>query len=121
MIKNLEINGVHLRVDVRLHRYIERKLGRLDRYISVHERESVRLSIHLKEANSSGKKECICEATLTLPKDTITIKESTLNMYAAVDIVEAKLKQQLIKHKERRNSVRHKRQLFARFRRRTAR
>ena len=52
-----------------------------------------------------------------MPQDNITVKESTLNMFAAVDIVEAKLRNQLKKYKERHASSRLHRRLFARLRR----
>jgi ribosome-associated translation inhibitor RaiA len=37
-----------------------------------------------------------------LPNENIAIHESTVNMFAAVDIVETKLKNQLKKYKEKR-------------------
>jgi ribosome-associated translation inhibitor RaiA len=58
--------------------------------------------------------------TLHLPHQNIVIKESALNMYAAVDIVEAKLKQQLQKYKDTHYNGKGRRHLFARFMRQNA-
>jgi ribosome-associated translation inhibitor RaiA len=55
-----------------------------------------------------------------LPQETINIKESAFNMFAAVDIVETKLKQQLQKYKDLHQTGKLHRHLMARFRRRMA-
>ena len=58
--------------------------------------------------------------TMHLPHETISVHETTINLYAAIDIVEAKLKHQLQKYKEQHQAGKRHRQLFARFRRREA-
>lgn len=120
MIKKFEIQGVHTLVDDKLRAYVTKKIGGLDRYISRHSRESAHAEVHLKETQTKNNDHCRCEVTLYLPHQTIIVKESALNMYAAVDIVEAKLKQQLQKYKDRHANGKTQRHLFARFRRRSA-
>lgn len=117
MVQRLEISGEHLQVDEALKKYVTRKIGRLDRYVSRHNRESLRVEVRLKEQKSGGKKQCICCVVMHLPQETITVKEGTLNMYAAVDIVQAKLKQQLQRYKELHSSGKFRRRLFGRMRR----
>ncbi|MEK7059491.1 MAG: ribosome-associated translation inhibitor RaiA [Patescibacteria group bacterium] len=119
MIQKFEIRGVHTVVDDKLRAYVNKKIGGLDRYISRHNRESAHGDVHLKEGKTKNNNHFICEVTLHLPHQTIVVKESALNMYAAVDIVEAKLKQQLQKYKDLHGSGKAHRHLFARFRRRT--
>jgi putative sigma-54 modulation protein len=118
MLQKFEVNGVHATVDARLRNYVNRKIGGLDRYISRHSRNSAHAEVHLKEAKSKDKNRFVCEVTMHLPHQTIVIKEKALNMYAAVDIVEAKLKQQLQKYKDLHGSGKFHRHLTARFRRR---
>jgi ribosomal subunit interface protein len=60
----------------------------------------VHAEIKLMQAKSSDKKQYTCEVILHLPKEIVTAKDSTLNMFAAVDIVERKLKVQLLKYKQ---------------------
>jgi ribosomal subunit interface protein len=120
MIQKFEIQGVHTLVDDKLRTYVTKKIGGLDRYISRHSRESAHAEVHLKETKARNNDHCRCEVTLYLPHQTIIVKENALNMYAAVDIVEAKLKQQLQKYKDRHQSGKTRRHLFARFRRRSA-
>lgn len=121
MLQKFEIQGVHYAVDDSLHKYVTKKIGGLDRYLSKHNRLSAHGEVFLKESQSKDKVNCECEVTLRLPHQTIIVKESALNMYAAVDIVEAKLKQQLKKYKDLHQSGKIQRRLFARFKRRSAR
>ncbi len=118
MFQKFEIQGVHAVIDDKMRAYVTKKIGGLDRYVSRHSRRSAHAEVHLKEIKPRNHDGCRCEVTLRLPHQTIIIKESALNMYAAVDIVEAKLKQQLQKYKDLHGKT--QRHLFARFRRRTA-
>jgi ribosomal subunit interface protein len=120
MLQKFEIHGVHKNIDENLRKYTSKKIGNLDRYISKHCRESAHAEVHLKESKNKTKDHCYCSVTLRLPKQTIVIKESASNMYAAIDIVEAKLRQQLQKYKDLHTSGKNRRHLFGRFRRQTA-
>lgn len=119
MIERMEIKGVHVTVDDNLRKYIQRKLGRLDRFMSKHSRQSVRMEVALKESKAKGGKLCHCDVSLHLPNETIVVKESTINMFAAVDIAEAKLKLQLKKYKDKHDRTKLSRRLFARRRNRS--
>ena len=117
MIEKLEISGVHSTVTPELRKYVTNKIGKLDRYIPKHARESAHAEVSLKEIKSKDKKQCVCEVVLYLPKETLTTKEATVNMFAAVDIVEAKLKNQLKKYKEIHSGLKLHRRVMSRFRR----
>ena len=117
MINKLEVRGVHMKVDTKLNAYAKKKIGKLDRYVSKHARTSAHVEVILKEEVVKAKKNCICEVVVHLPGDTFTIKESTMNMFAAIDIVEAKLKNQLKKYKELHGNPRLHRRLIAHLRR----
>ncbi|MCA9331250.1 ribosome-associated translation inhibitor RaiA [Candidatus Saccharibacteria bacterium] len=117
MIQNIDVRGVKVDVDEKLQAYVEKKLGRLDRFVSRHDRESLRAEVMLKEQVSKGKKQYLCEVVLHLPHDKVVIKESTINVFAAVDIAEAKLRNQLRKHKQLHGNPRMHRRLVAKLRR----
>src|SRR4051794_5442522 len=106
MIQKLEISGIHINVEDDLHKYITKKIGRLDQYMSWHVRKSAHAEVKLKAVKIKERKQATCEVILYLPHDTITTKETTMNMFAAVDIVEAKLKNQLKKYKEKHSKSR---------------
>lgn len=115
MIKKLEINGVHTVLDADLKKYITKKIGRLDRFFPKNARESAHAEVFVKEIKQKGAKQCVCEVILHLPKGTIIIKEGTLNMFAAVDIVETKLKNQIKKYKDTHGTRGLHRRVLARF------
>lgn len=100
MIKNIEITGIHTDISDELKKYITKKVSKLDKYVPKHARESVKAEVKLLKSKSSDKKQYSCEVILHLPKEKITAKDATLNMFAALDIVERKLKSQLLKYKD---------------------
>ena len=120
MFQRFEIQGVHTTVNDKLHSYTQRKIGDLDRYLSRHARISAHAEVHLKEGKAKNNNHCTCEVTVHLPHHTIALKENAPNMFAAVDIVEAKLKQQLKKYKDTHASGKLHRRLMARLRRKTS-
>ena len=90
----LEIDGVHKLENRDISRYINKKIGGLDKYLPRHARKSAHAEVKVREEKVKDKKECMCEVVLHLPHETLTAKESTMNMFAAVDIVEEKIKMQ---------------------------
>ena len=100
MVQKIDIAGVHMQVGDDLKKYIFKKIGGLDRYVPRVARTSLHVEIKLKESNPRGKSERTCEITVHLPHEVLNVKETTINIYAAVDIAEEKLKTQLKKYKE---------------------
>ncbi len=87
-----------------LEKYIYKKVGKLDRHMQRKNREGARADVTLKESTGKGGKKCSVEVVLHTPDYKLTATESTVNMHAAVDIVEAKLQKQIKRRKEK-NSV----------------
>lgn len=115
MLERFEVQGVHTSVDDDIRKYVTKKIGQLDRYLSKHNQASARCEVILKESKAKDKKQCTCEVNLHLPKETINIKESTINMYASIDIVETKLKLLLKKYKDTHASGKLHRRLMGRL------
>ncbi len=99
MIARIDKSGTNLGLDDDVARYIDRKIGRLDRYIPRAARKTAHATVTIRETSNQSGNKYQCEVIIRLPGETITAKESTLNKFAAVDIVEAKLKNQLRKYK----------------------
>ena len=116
MIERMELKGVHFAIDDNLRKYVTKKLGRMERYMTEHTGDSAHMEVTFKETKTKAGKLCHCDITLYLPHETIVIKESTINMYAAIDIVEAKLKMQLKKYKDLHDRSRLQRKLMSRLR-----
>lgn len=110
MTKHIDITGVHYTPDELTKRYVRKKIGALDRFLNRHARKTFRAEVKLCQVDRKKGNKYECDVTLYLPESTITAKDSTMNMLAAVDIVEEKLKNQLkryhdskIEHRGRHN------------------
>jgi len=100
MITNIDITGVKYQLDETTRKYVVKKIGRLDRFLPRHARKSVSASVKLKEVNREHGNKYEAEVILNVPDKRITAKDTTLNILAAIDIVEAKLASQLHKYKD---------------------
>lgn len=118
MITKLDISGVHMEVGPELKKYATKKIGRLDRYVPRKGRESVYAEVKLKEGRAKDKNQRTCEVLLHLPHETLTIKETTINMHAAIDIAETKLRHQLRRYKDLHASPKLHQRVLARLKRR---
>lgn len=100
MITSIDITGIKYDVSEKTRKYVLEKVGKLDRYVPMHARKSMAASVKLRQVNEDHGNKYEAEIIIHVPEKTITAKDSTLNMFAAVDIVEAKLVAQLKKYKE---------------------
>ena len=100
MIASIDITGVKYDVDRNTLRYVTRKIARLDRFLPRHARKSVTADVKLKLVNRDHGNKYEAEIILNVPEKRLMAKDSTVNMMAAVDIVEAKLINQLRKYKQ---------------------
>lgn len=99
MIASIDITGIKYSVNEKTKKYVIDKVGKLDKYVPHHARKSMAADVKLSEVNRSHGNKYEVEVILQVPDKVITAKDSTLNMMAAVDIVEAKLVAQLRKYK----------------------
>ena len=118
MIEAISITGVKYELDATTKKYVTRKVGRLDRYLPKHARKSVTAEVKLKEVNRDHGNKYEAEIILHVPDKTLTAKDTTVNMLAAIDIVEAKLITQLRKYKQTSTPHLGRRNLLSRFKRR---
>lgn len=117
MIQKLEVSASNMELNSDVRKYIDKKIGRMDRFMSRHARKSAHAEVKLKAEKSKKNDKFTAEVILHLPTDTLTAKESTLNIYAAIDIVEAKLRNQLRKYKDKTaNHKSDRKSILARFR-----
>ena len=121
MITSIDITGVKYELDDTTKKYVTKKVGRLDRYLPRHARKSASAEVKLRQINGNHGNKYEAEVILHIPEKTLTARDSTMNMLAAVDIVEAKLVTQLHKYKE--TTIPHvgRRGVLSRFKRSYAR
>lgn len=121
MIEAIDITGVKYELDAATKKYVTRKIGRLDRYLPKHARKSVRADVKIKLVNRDFGNKYEAEVILTVPDKILTAKDSTVNALAALDIVEAKLVNQLRKYKQTTMPHVGRRGVLSRFKRSYAR
>ena len=122
MIANVEITGVGAyTADDLTKKYIRKKIGSLDRLAPRHARKTLRAEVKIAEVNRDKGNKYEVEVLLHIPEKTLTAKDSTMNVLAATDIVEAKLAVQLRKYKESHIPHVGRRKLLDRFKRSYAR
>lgn len=117
MIRKLEITGVHVDTDAKLKKYIHKSVDKLERYIPKSARASAHVDVKLKESKKQQDQQCTAEVIMYLPNEKLTAKESTVNLFAAIDIVEAKLRNQLKKYKDTHTNPHFYRRLTSKFKR----
>ncbi len=100
MIQSIAISGIKYEPDEKTKQYVMRKVGQLDRFLPRHARKSVTAEVKLRQVNRDHGNKYEAEVILSVPDKKLTAKDSTLNMFAAVDIVEHKLTMQLKKYKD---------------------
>lgn len=117
MISPIEITGIGYELDDKTKDYINKKIGKLDRYLPKSARDSVKAQVKLREVNRDNGNKYEAEVIISVPDKTITAKDSTVNALAAVDIVEAKILAQLRKYKQESISHISKRRIIGQFKR----
>lgn len=121
MIQSIDIQGLKYDLDDTTKKYVMKKIGRLDRYLPRHARKSVTANVILRQIDEPHGNKYQAEVIINVPEKRLTAKDSTVNMLAAIDIIEAKMAAQLHKYKE--TTVPHvgRRGVLSRFKRSYAR
>ncbi len=117
MIKSIKVVGIKYEVDDNTNKYAIKRIGNLDKYIPKHARKTVSAEVKLMEVDHDHGNKFQAEVIINLPGKIVTAKDSTINMLSAIDIVEAKIKIQLIDYKSTAISHIGNRGLMSRFKR----
>ncbi len=119
MIEKIEINGRGYKVEEPFKKYVEKRLSKLDRYLPRKNKKDVVCKVQVSEIGK-GKKEkyAISVAMELLGGKVLAAKDECTNVFAGVDLVEAKLTGQIRRYKLEVQPHRQKRFLKNLFRRR---
>lgn len=121
MIEAIDITGIKYDVDDLTRKYVLKKVGRLERYIPRHARKSAHAEVKLRQIDKPHGNKYQAEIILYIPDKQLTAKDSTSNIMAAIDIVEAKISAQLRRYKTERLPHVGRRGVLSRFKRSYAR
>jgi ribosomal subunit interface protein len=120
MIK-LDIATRNYEADAKVKDYLQDKIGALDKFLPRHVRGVTHGQAMLEEdPNGREDNRFVCEVVLTVAGTTMVCREGTLNMYAAIDIVVAKIKAQMRTYKDKHVAKSRRPRLLSRFLRREA-
>ena len=100
MIRNLTITGVKYELTDTTKKYVEKKIGALDKYLPRHARKSVSADVKIMQIDNPGGNKYEVYVVINVPEKTISTIDSSMYVLAAVDSVQAKLNGQLRKYKQ---------------------
>ncbi len=113
----LATTGRHFELDDKITKYLDQKIGRLDKYLPRNHRDGLQGKVVL-ELDKSGREDnqCVCEIMFEVKGEQMQAREATVNMYAAIDICEQKLKSQVLRYKSKHEPSNYRgRKLFAKL------
>ncbi len=105
MIENIDISGSNYKVEEGFKKYVNKRLGKLDRYLPRDNRKDVVAKVVVTEVNRAHGNKYEITASLDIPGSknndgkVLVAKDEALNVFAGVDIVEAKLEGQIRRYK----------------------
>ena len=99
MLNITDITGIKYEIDEQTRKYAEKRIGRLERYLPRHARKSATAEVKLKQIDKSHGNKYEAEVILFVPDKKLTAKDTSSNILAAIDIIEAKLAGQLRRYK----------------------
>ncbi|MBR2855419.1 ribosome-associated translation inhibitor RaiA [Candidatus Saccharibacteria bacterium] len=118
MIERVEVGGNNYKVEEPLRKYAKKRIGKLDRYLPKGSKKDIMCKVVVAEIgkNKGDKYEISVAMELTGGK-VIAAKDECTNVFAGVDLVEAKLLGQIRRYKLEMQPHRQKRGLKSLFRR----
>lgn len=118
MIDSIAVTGLKYDIDEQTRGYIEKKIGRLDRYLPRHARESVSVDVKVSLTGETKGDTHQAEVIVVLPSKKLTAKGVGASATAAIDVVEEKMEGQLRRYKtETVPHIGNRRSILARFKR----
>lgn len=93
----IQVRGQHLEVTEALRQYVEKKIGRLEKYFNAP-------SVHIVQVTLSVVRDLhAIEVTMPVNGYVVRAEEKSGDMYASIDVVTDKLEKQIEKHKSKLN------------------
>jgi len=100
MIDNIEVSGIKYKIEEQVRKYVVKRLGHLDKFLPKRNRKDVVMRVVIKQVNRPhGNKYEISVAVDVPGGKMMTAKDEAGNVFAGVDILEAKLRGQVRKFK----------------------
>ena len=100
MIDKIEISGNKYKVEESFKKYATKRIGKLDRYLPRGSKKDIVAKIVVTEVNRSHGNKYEISVAMEIPGGkVIAARDESSNVYAGVDIIEAKLMGQIRRYK----------------------
>ena len=100
MIDKIEITGNGFKVEDTFRKYVEKRIGKLDRYLPRVSKKDVVAQVIVTEIGKSKADKYEISAAMDIPGGkVVAAKDECSNIFAGVDLVEAKLTGQIRRYK----------------------
>lgn len=100
MITSINVIGISYEVDEKTKKYAKKRIGRLDRYLPSNVRRDISADVKLAQVNHDHGNKYEVKVVINSPSKSFNASDSTSNIMAAIDIVEAKLSVQMREYKK---------------------
>jgi ribosomal subunit interface protein len=98
----VEVTARNYEIDDKVRSYLDEKLTGLEKYLPRHMRDNSHAeAVLLDDPNGREDNRYVCDIVMNVDGQTLVSREGAINMFAAIDIVEAKLKAQTTRFKEK--------------------
>jgi putative sigma-54 modulation protein len=92
------VKGKNIDVPEPLHRYVEKKLGKMDKYLEKITAITVQLSAEPRKSSNNRQ---VVEVTMVVNGQTLRAEDAAADMFAAVDAVVEKLERSVARYKDK--------------------
>ena len=117
MIEKIEVNGNDYKVEEPLRKYVQKRIGKLDRYLPRGSKKDIVVKAVVRGIGSGKNNKYEITVAMEIPGGkVIAAKDECTNVFAGVDLVEAKLMGQIRRYKLEMQPHRQKRGLKGLFR-----
>jgi ribosomal subunit interface protein len=100
VIENIEVSGVKYKVEEGFKKYATKRIGKLDKFLPKKNRKDVIAKIVVTQVNRTHGNKYEISAALDVPGGkVIAAKDEASNVFAGIDIIEAKLMGQIRRFK----------------------
>ena len=100
MIEKIEVNGKGYKVEEPFRKYVVKRLGKLDRYLPRRAKKDVSAKVMVKEIGKGKTDKYELSAAMEIPGGKVlAARDECSNVFAGVDLVEAKLMGQIRRYK----------------------
>ena len=100
MIEKIEVSGNNYKVSENFQKYVTKRIGKLDRYMPRGNKKDVVAKIVVTEINHPHNNKYSISAAMEMTGGKVfAAKDECSNVFAGVDIIEAKLKGQINRYK----------------------